>query len=65
MKRTAAAALALVLAASVAAATPAFAADIAKAGFQTSNPPASAPPGVSPEVFYDSATGTYYLLTTS
>jgi hypothetical protein len=65
VKRTATAAIALVIAASVAAVTPAFAADIAKAGFETSTPPTSAPTGVSPEVFYDSATKTYYLLTTA
>lgn len=41
------------------------AADISKAGFETSVPPADSPKGVSPEVFYDSVSGTYYLLTTS
>lgn len=61
---TAAAAMALGSTLAPASAAPG-AADISKAGFQTSTPPASAPPGVSPEVFYDSASGTYYLLTTA
>ena len=45
--------------------TNAHAVDIGKAGFDTRTPPASAPAGVSPEVFFDSTSGTYYLLTTS
>jgi hypothetical protein len=53
------------MAATVAMATPAHAVDMAKAGFQITTPPASAPPGVSPEVVYDAATSTYYLITTN
>ncbi|MCF8530357.1 MAG: hypothetical protein K9G12_01515 [Candidatus Nanopelagicales bacterium] len=39
--------------------------DINAATFTSSTPPASAPLGVSPEVFLDAPTGTYYLITTS
>jgi hypothetical protein len=50
-------------------ALPAYAApgasDISKAGFETTVPPADSPKGVSPEVYYDLSTSTYYLLTTS
>ena len=45
--------------------TAASASDINKATFDTSAPGSSAPQGVSPEVVYDSATKTYYLLTTA
>lgn len=41
------------------------ASDITKAGFETSVPPGDSPKGVSPEVFYDPQSSTYYLLTTS
>ncbi len=47
------------------AAAPAQAVDVNAARFETSPPSSSAPAGVSPEVFYDAPTGTYYLLTTS
>lgn len=43
----------------------ASAATIAAASFNAAPPAADAPLGVSPEVFYDAPTGTYYLLTTS
>ena len=39
--------------------------DINTATFSSSAPPASAPIGVSPEVFFDAPTGTYYLITTA
>ena len=38
---------------------------IAGATIEVTAPTASSPPGVSPEVYYDSATGTYYLYTTN
>ena len=38
---------------------------IAGATIDVTAPTASSPPGVSPEVYYDSATGTYYLYTTN
>lgn len=44
---------------------PAQAVDINAARFETSPPSSSAPVGVSPEVYYDQATRTYSLLTTS
>lgn len=64
--RLATAAIATTLAASLVGAPLAFAGpDIAKAGFDTAVPSPSAPTGVSPEVYFDSASGTYYLLTTA
>ena len=38
---------------------------IAGATIDVTAPTASSPPGVSPDVYYDSATGTYYLYTTN
>lgn len=69
--RPAALATALALAASGLATLPAQAdtltantGTINSATFSASPPPPGAPGGVSPEVYYDAATGTYYLLTT-
>jgi hypothetical protein len=63
---------AAVVVAMIAAALPAQAdtlsatsATISGATFATSTPPASAPVGVSPEIFYKPDTKTYYLLTTA
>lgn len=70
--RPAALTAALALAASGLAALPAQAntltantGTINSATFSASPPPPGAPTGVSPEAFYDAATGTYYLLTTA
>lgn len=60
-----AASLALVLASALPAQAAPGASDINEAGFDTSVPPANSPKGVSPEVYYDAPTSTYYLLTTN
>ena len=65
MRRTRTLTILTAIALSLTLSTSAHAVDIDKAGFDTSTPPASAPVGVSPEVFFDSTSGTYYLLTTS